>query len=193
MSGETLYPMFIRRDCGMSCGNHCSCHLSSLFSFVCFLTMTKISSAIPRILRARPHSQPPIVCRTCPILPRLPGRPDQRWITRLTNSMSVQPRTFPNDGFPILPEDVKFEEERLVGYKAENFYPVRLGQVFKSRYQVVAKLGFGTTSTVWLCRDLQLRQPSYLVSYWHPTNASRAKTSWLPSKLASMENITPRK
>ncbi|EXJ86262.1 hypothetical protein A1O1_06632 [Capronia coronata CBS 617.96] len=35
------------------------------------------------------------------------------------------------------------------------FYPVRLGDVFQSGYQVVAKLGFGTASTVWLCRDLR--------------------------------------
>lgn len=69
--------------------------------------------------------------------------------------MSIQPRTFPTDGFAALPQHEKFEEEKLVGYKAENFYPVRLGEVFKSRYQVVAKLGFGTSSTVWLCRDLQ--------------------------------------
>ncbi|RTE81737.1 hypothetical protein BHE90_003733 [Fusarium euwallaceae] len=42
----------------------------------------------------------------------------------------------------------------LPGYRAERFYPVTLGEVFASRYQAVAKLGFGTTSTVWLCRDL---------------------------------------
>jgi hypothetical protein len=69
--------------------------------------------------------------------------------------MSIQPRIFPSDGFAALPKHEKFEEERLVGYKAGKFYPVRLGEVFEPRYQVVAKLGFGTASTVWLCRDLQ--------------------------------------
>lgn len=69
--------------------------------------------------------------------------------------MSVQPRTYPKDGFPLLSQQDKFEEERCSTYRAENFYPVQLGQVFESRYQVVAKLGFGTTSTVWLCRDLK--------------------------------------
>lgn len=72
------------------------------------------------------------------------------------HQLAVQPRTFPNNGFPLLPKDTKFEEERLVRYKAEKFYPVHLGEVFRSNYQVVAKLGFGTASTVWLCRDLQL-------------------------------------
>lgn len=45
-----------------------------------------------------------------------------------------------------------------MGYKPENYYPVYLGEVFKERYQVVAKLGYGVYSTVWLCRDLQLNK-----------------------------------
>jgi len=77
-----------------------------------------------------------------------------------TRKLAILPRTFPIDGFPLLPSTSKFEEERLIGYKADAFYPVRLGEVFKSKYQVVAKLGFGTASTVWLCRDLQLSEPS---------------------------------
>ncbi|KAF2717604.1 hypothetical protein K431DRAFT_323022 [Polychaeton citri CBS 116435] len=72
--------------------------------------------------------------------------------------MAVQPHTFPTYGFPLLPTETKFEEERLTGYKADDFYPVRFGEVFRSKYQVVAKLGFGTASTVWLCRDLRLNQ-----------------------------------
>lgn len=34
---------------------------------------------------------------------------------------------------------------------------MRIGEVIKDRYQVVAKLGYGTSSTVWLCRDLRKR------------------------------------
>ncbi|KAF2621538.1 kinase-like protein [Macroventuria anomochaeta] len=49
----------------------------------------------------------------------------------------------------------EYEEEDVPNYRAERFYPVRLGEVLKSRYQVVAKLGFGTASTIWLCRDLE--------------------------------------
>jgi serine/threonine-protein kinase SRPK3 len=40
-------------------------------------------------------------------------------------------------------------------YKPENFYPVRLGEVFNNRFQTVAKLGYGSSSTIWLARDLQ--------------------------------------
>ncbi|KAJ7735712.1 kinase-like domain-containing protein [Mycena metata] len=46
------------------------------------------------------------------------------------------------------------EEERLPQYLATRCYPVRIGELFASRYQVVGKLGFGATSTVWLARDL---------------------------------------
>ncbi|KAK2801982.1 hypothetical protein FQN50_007540 [Emmonsiellopsis sp. PD_5] len=53
-----------------------------------------------------------------------------------------------------VPRNVKFEEEELPDYKPEHFYPVSLGDVFESKYQVVAKLGFGVGSSVWLCRDL---------------------------------------
>jgi serine/threonine-protein kinase SRPK3 len=39
---------------------------------------------------------------------------------------------------------LKFEGEKLPGYTAEKFFPVRLGDIIHSKYQVVAKLGFGT-------------------------------------------------
>jgi hypothetical protein len=68
---------------------------------------------------------------------------------------SSQTRTFPSSGFNLISLHEKIEEERIPNYRAERFYPVRLGDVFRSRYQVVAKLGFGTASTVWLCRDLE--------------------------------------
>lgn len=61
----------------------------------------------------------------------------------------------PVHGFEELPAHEKIEEETVPDYKAERFYPVWLGDVLKLKYQVVAKLGFGTASTVWLCRHLQ--------------------------------------
>jgi hypothetical protein len=73
-----------------------------------------------------------------------------------TQKYTIQPRAFPTDSFPLLPMDKWVEEEGLLGYNADRYYPVHLGEVFQSRYQVVAKLGFGVYSTVWLCRDLQL-------------------------------------
>ncbi|PNY23878.1 Serine/threonine-protein kinase SRPK [Tolypocladium capitatum] len=46
------------------------------------------------------------------------------------------------------------EEEELPGYVAEDYYPVTIGQIFISRYQVLRKLGRGVGSTVWLAKDL---------------------------------------
>lgn len=45
-----------------------------------------------------------------------------------------------------------FEEEREVGF--EKFYPVTLGEIINEKYKVVAKLGFGSASTIWCCRNL---------------------------------------
>jgi hypothetical protein len=45
-----------------------------------------------------------------------------------------------------------FEEEREVGF--EKFYPMTLGEVINEKYKVVAKLGFGSASTIWCCRNL---------------------------------------
>jgi serine/threonine-protein kinase SRPK3 len=49
----------------------------------------------------------------------------------------------------------KVEEEILPHYAASQYYPVQIGEIFCARYQVVGKLGFGVTSTVWLARDLR--------------------------------------
>ena len=64
-------------------------------------------------------------------------------------------RAFPSDGFEVIPAQDEIEEETIPDYKAERFYPARLGEVFNARYQAVAKLGYGTASTIWLCRDLE--------------------------------------
>lgn len=55
----------------------------------------------------------------------------------------------------LLPATERIEEETVANYQADQYYPVELGNIFHSRYQVLAKLGFDTTSTVWLCRDLE--------------------------------------
>lgn len=65
------------------------------------------------------------------------------------------PRSFPTTGFKIIDNDQKVEEEELPDYRADRFYPVRLGEVFHGRYQAVTKLGFGSSSTIWLARDLR--------------------------------------
>lgn len=46
------------------------------------------------------------------------------------------------------------EEEKTPYYDPKRFYPTALGEVLNGRYQVATKLGYGTSSTVWLARDL---------------------------------------
>ncbi|KAM0664479.1 hypothetical protein ACQRIU_006337 [Beauveria bassiana] len=70
----------------------------------------------------------------------------------------LQPRIFANPNFVRIPADVQVEEEALPDYLPARYYPMRIGQVLVDRYQVVGKLGFGRSSTVWLARDLHQRR-----------------------------------
>ncbi|MCJ1397750.1 hypothetical protein MMC11_000946 [Xylographa trunciseda] len=55
---------------------------------------------------------------------------------------------------PNLDEFTQIEEEKTPYYDPQRFYPTRLGEILDARYQVATKLGYGTSSTVWLARDL---------------------------------------
>jgi hypothetical protein len=74
-----------------------------------------------------------------------------------------QPYSFPASGFDLIDESINVEEEEIPDYLASRFYPVYLGQVFQDRYQAVTKLGFGSSSTIWLARDLR-----YVVHFSDP-------------------------
>ena len=67
--------------------------------------------------------------------------------------MLPRPRA-PPTRFDIIGVAQKVEEETLVWYTPEDFYPVKIGETFKSRYRVVGKLGYGAYATVWLCKDI---------------------------------------
>lgn len=66
-----------------------------------------------------------------------------------------KPRSLPTSSFKSIEVDQPVEEEELPDYRVDQFYPVQLGEVFQNRYQIIAKLGFGTSSTSWLARDLK--------------------------------------
>jgi hypothetical protein len=78
-----------------------------------------------------------------------------------TNTRAVSPvslrvsATIMEKKLNLLPATERIEEETVANYQADQYYPVELGNIFHSKHQVLAKLGFGTTSTVWLCRDLE--------------------------------------
>jgi serine/threonine protein kinase len=65
------------------------------------------------------------------------------------------PRVFPSSGFELVEASVKLEEEGWSWYSVKDFHPAAIGEVFRDTYQVVLKLGYGTASTTWLCRDLR--------------------------------------
>lgn len=55
--------------------------------------------------------------------------------------------------FQLLPKDVPVEEENNTSYSPITWYSVLLGEVLVERYQILTKLGYGDTSTVWLAYD----------------------------------------
>ena len=50
----------------------------------------------------------------------------------------------------------RIEEQSLFFYDRKQYYPVKIGELFKDRYRIIAKLGYGAYSTVWLARDERL-------------------------------------
>ncbi|KAI6754037.1 hypothetical protein HG530_013213 [Fusarium avenaceum] len=84
-----------------------------------------------------------------------------------------QPRSFPASGFDLVDENINVEEEEIPDYLASRFYPVHLGQVFQDRYQAVTKLGFGSSSTIWLARDLREQKYVALKIYVHTSRVHR--------------------
>lgn len=55
----------------------------------------------------------------------------------------------------ILPADIPIEEETIPGYDPKRFIPVNPGDILNNRYKVVAQVGYGSTSTVWLAQDIR--------------------------------------
>ncbi|RDK42771.1 kinase domain protein [Aspergillus phoenicis ATCC 13157] len=66
----------------------------------------------------------------------------------------LPPRRFPTTGFTTIPASTILEEEHFDSFRNGHYYPVNIGDVFASKYQVIGKLGYGSTSTVWLAQDL---------------------------------------
>lgn len=73
----------------------------------------------------------------------------------------VQPAT---NLVKLTPTNALLEEELVPDYNPNHFCQVTPGDsVGTGRYAVISKLGWGSTSTVWLARDLQ-RYPSKVVA-----------------------------
>lgn len=91
------------------------------------------------------------LCRLS-VSPRLQRRHSGILSTRAYRSA---PRTLPSHGCTVIDQENIVEEEGLPEYNHQHYYPVKLGEILHDRYQVLAKLGYGSCSTIWLARDLQ--------------------------------------
>ncbi|KAK8174977.1 kinase-like domain-containing protein [Phyllosticta citrichinensis] len=60
----------------------------------------------------------------------------------------------PRKGFAEYRRHSHVQEGVFHWYYARTWYPVRVGALFKERYQVLGKLLYGSCSTIWLCRNL---------------------------------------
>lgn len=76
-----------------------------------------------------------------------------KWARSTFRRAPSPPMCFPKSGFELVKDQLG--EERFEEFKKGQYYPVNIGDVFSSKYQIVGKLGFGVTSTVWLARDLE--------------------------------------
>ncbi|KLJ11663.1 hypothetical protein EMPG_09662 [Blastomyces silverae] len=54
------------------------------------------------------------------------------------------------------------EEQLLPRYYERQYYPVKIGDMLKDQYRIIAKLGYGAYSTVWLAWDESARRYSSL-------------------------------
>lgn len=68
-------------------------------------------------------------------------------------TLRTKPLTLPHPGPPTL-QNERVDEERLFLYNSKSFYPVKPGEILGDKYQALVKLGWGTTSTVWLAKDV---------------------------------------
>ncbi|PYH86143.1 kinase domain protein [Aspergillus uvarum CBS 121591] len=75
---------------------------------------------------------------------------------RLSSLSPSSSRMISKISYTTLPLDTPIEEETLPFYKPEHYYPVKIGDIYETRYQVTGKLGYGAYSTSWLCRDLHV-------------------------------------
>ncbi|KAG8157048.1 hypothetical protein KVR01_013038 [Diaporthe batatas] len=88
-------------------------------------------------------------------------------------------REFPTSGFEVIDESDILDEERFAWFSTKTWYPVQIGEVFQDQYQVLTKIGYGTASTSWLCRDLRSHRYVVLKVYCTDTDQASRETAAL--------------
>ncbi|KAF7935182.1 uncharacterized protein EAE97_008089 [Botrytis byssoidea] len=93
-----------------------------------------------------------------------------KWVRAATRRSPSPPLRFPTTGYELISDAQALDEEQLEGFKRGLYCPVNIGDIFMSKYQVVGKLGYGVTSTVWLARNLQAHEHVSLTVYTRDEN-----------------------
>lgn len=83
-------------------------------------------------------------------------------------------------GPQTLPASTLIEEELNVEYNSKKFYPVNTGDIYKEKYEILFKLGYGRSSTVWLAENV-LEYACYL---------SFTLMVWLNIRSTESKNLT---
>uniref|UniRef100_A0A6M2DER0 non-specific serine/threonine protein kinase n=1 Tax=Xenopsylla cheopis TaxID=163159 RepID=A0A6M2DER0_XENCH len=81
------------------------------------------------------------------------ARDNNRYINRLEPTHSSSNETI-EDEEEVYTSEEEEEQEDTTDYCKGGYHPVKIGDLFLSRYHVTRKLGWGHFSTVWLCWDL---------------------------------------
>ncbi|KAH8697802.1 kinase-like domain-containing protein [Talaromyces proteolyticus] len=84
-----------------------------------------------------------------------------------------RPLNFSNPNFVRILEYHNTKEETIPDYIASCYYLTRIGEVIKERYQVVGKLGFGSTSPAWLAWNMNGRRYAVLEIFMHAWSMGR--------------------
>ncbi|KAJ5419805.1 uncharacterized protein N7487_003355, partial [Penicillium crustosum] len=126
------------------------------------------------------------------LLKRLFGRKlfNLEWLRSLFRRSLKFPVSFPTAGWETIPDDETIEEEQIEEFLQQNGYlPVDIGDILLSRYQVVGKLGWGITSTVWLARDLEMNDYMALKMFSHDMLPSEESTYYDKIKQGNQQHL----
>ena len=107
---------------------------------------------------------------------------------------------FVGHGSTRLRLNVPIEEERKQDYDPRHFYPVKLGEIFHDKYEVVVEV-FGGGSTVWLARNLQRyvfsrnvsRDKRFVICYSEISTTNHVDQPYRPESCNTMCNCRVRK
>ncbi|QKX55208.1 uncharacterized protein TRUGW13939_02300, partial [Talaromyces rugulosus] len=144
----------------LTCDNSLPFQAAQSFITASAVNLDNKMKRIPRYARklCKYNIFQPLYCRppSNPLLKSIPvNHTPRRTIASSPSSQWTSvPRKFPVSGFELLDTNIEIEEETLPTYQPEKYYPVQQGEILNDRYQTIAKVGYGVTSTVWFGRDL---------------------------------------